>query len=101
MNEKFPDMHGMFDNSMREEGEEELEEGEMLAQDQEVDDNGYIYKVKRKKQKKGVIEKSVVNFFGSVCRVTALGQVLWSQKLRLFFLEIVTLVTLESVMAQL
>lgn len=51
MNEKFPDMHGMFDNSMREEGEEELEEGEMLAQDQEMDDNGYIYKVKRKKQK--------------------------------------------------
>lgn len=41
----------MFDNSMREEGEEELEEGEMLDQDQEMDDNGYIYKVKRKKQK--------------------------------------------------
>lgn len=37
MSDKFHDIHAMLDASMREEGEVELEESQLLAQDQEID----------------------------------------------------------------
>ena len=43
----FSDMQAMFDASMREEGEAELEEGEMLAHDQDHIENGGLFKAKR------------------------------------------------------
>jgi hypothetical protein len=51
------EMHAMLDASLREEGEAELEEGELLAQDQDMD-NGYqqqnVFKVNKRKKDENV-----------------------------------------------